>query len=299
MELNGLHLLLSYQCTYECDHCFVWSSPWQRGTMTLADVDHILREAQTVDTVRSIYFEGGEPFLFFTTLVYGVRSAAAMGFEVGIVSNAYWATSERDAREWLRPLAGLVDDLSLSEDAYHGTEEDLARVANARAAAEAWGIPVGAIAVAQPEQEAGGEATTGQLPQGTSAVMYRGRAAEKLAARAPQVAREQLTCCPYEDLREPGRVHVDPLGYVHVCQGITIGNMLQRPLREIVAAYDADAHPITGPLLEGGPLALAQRYGVAQRTAYADACHMCYETRQALRTRFAQVLGPEQMYGVG
>lgn len=69
----------------------------------------------------------GEPFLFYATLMYGVRSAAAMGFQVGIVSNAYGATSKRDARELLRPLAGLEDDLSLSEDAYHRTEENLAR----------------------------------------------------------------------------------------------------------------------------------------------------------------------------
>lgn len=296
MELTGLHLLLSYQCNYECDHCFVWGSPWQRGTMTLADVDHVLHQAQTVPTVTSIYFEGGEPFLYYAALVHGVRSAAAMGFKVGIVSNAYWATGERDARECLRPLAGLVADLSLSEDAYHGSEEDLARVARARAAAEAWNIPVGAIAVAQPEDSA--NPATGQLPQGESAVMYRGRAAQKLAPRAPQQAWEQFTTCPYEDLREPGRVHVDPLGYLHICQGITIGNLFHTPLRDIVDAYDPDAHPISGPLLEGGPLALAQRYDAPHKATYADACHLCYETRQALRGRFGELLGPDQMYGI-
>ena len=36
LKLNGLHLLLTYQCTFECDHCFVWGSPWQTGTMTIA-----------------------------------------------------------------------------------------------------------------------------------------------------------------------------------------------------------------------------------------------------------------------
>ena len=38
MELTGLHLLLTYQCNLECDHCFVWGSPWQSGTMTLQNV---------------------------------------------------------------------------------------------------------------------------------------------------------------------------------------------------------------------------------------------------------------------
>ena len=38
MKLSGIHFLLSYCCTYECDHCFVWSSPKASGTMTLAQI---------------------------------------------------------------------------------------------------------------------------------------------------------------------------------------------------------------------------------------------------------------------
>ena len=111
MKLSGLHLLLTFQCTFECDHCFVWGSPWQTGTMMLEDIRHIVREAQDLGTVMSMYFEGGEPFLYYATLLAGVRLAKDAGFEVGIVSNSYWATSVDDALEWLRPFAGLIDDL--------------------------------------------------------------------------------------------------------------------------------------------------------------------------------------------
>ena len=93
MKLSGLHLLLTYQCTFECDHCFVWGSPWQTGTMTLENVRRIVREAQDAGTIKSIYFEGGEPFMYYATLLAGVRLAKDAGFEVGIVSNSYWATS--------------------------------------------------------------------------------------------------------------------------------------------------------------------------------------------------------------
>ena len=51
MRLTGLHLLLTYQCTFECDHCFVWGSPWQPGTMTVDAIDEILRQAQDLGTV--------------------------------------------------------------------------------------------------------------------------------------------------------------------------------------------------------------------------------------------------------
>jgi len=297
VKLSGLHLLLTYQCTYECDHCFVWGSPWQSGAMTLRDVRRILDEAEQLGTIESIYLEGGEPFLYYPVLVRGVRDAAARGFAVGVVSNAYWATSVDDAHEWLRPFAGLLADLSISCDTYHGGEEDERRARDARIAAERLGIPLGVIRIAPPE-EADAPAAVGQLPVAESAVRFRGRAAEKLSARAPQGPWDALDGCPYEDLREPSRVHVDPLGNVHVCQGISLGNLFRTPLREICATYDPDAHPITGPLLAGGPAELARCYAVEHGERYADACHLCVEVRGALRARFPETLGPDQMYGV-
>jgi hypothetical protein len=296
MRITGLHLLLTYTCNYQCDHCFVWGSPWQEGTMTLANVETILAEGEALGTVKSIYFEGGEPYLYYPTLLHGVRLAKAMGFSVGIVSNAYWATSVRDATNWLEPFAGLIDDLAMSADAYHGNLTAAAHVAHAEEAAAALDIPTGVIRIAQ---VAAGDvpAPVGQLPHAESSVMFRGRAAVALAPQAPHYHWEQFTTCPYEDLRDPGRVHVDPLGNLHLCQGIVLGNLFAEPLATIVARYEPDDHPITGPLLHGGPVALVQQYDVAHADVYADACHLCYETRLALRPHFPALLGPDQMYG--
>ena len=46
MKLEGLHILLTYQCTSECDHCFVWGSPRQTGTLTFAQIEQILGQAK-------------------------------------------------------------------------------------------------------------------------------------------------------------------------------------------------------------------------------------------------------------
>jgi MoaA/NifB/PqqE/SkfB family radical SAM enzyme len=297
MKLKGLHLLLTYACTLECDHCFVWGSPWQSGTMTLRTVREILDQARDLGTVNRIYFEGGEPFLYYAILVKGVQEAAQMGFEAGIVSNGYWATDEQDAAEWLRPFAGLIQDLSVSSDLYHWSEKISQQARNASAAAKKLGIPLGYLSIAQPET-ADAAAAVGQLPEGESAVMYRGRAVETLVPRAAKQPWERFTACPYEDLREPGRVHVDPLGNVHICQGISLGNLFQTPLREICETYDPDEHPITGPLLAGGPVELVRRYDMPHEGAYADACHLCYETCRSLRGQFPGILVPDQMYGI-
>ncbi len=286
--LSGLHLLLTYQCTYECDHCFAWGSPSQSGTMTLDTIEHILDQAEQLGTIEWIYFEGGEAFLYYAILKSGVDRAKERGFKVGIVTNAYWANTERDAVEWLQPLAGLLDDLAISSDAYHGSEDGNSNPGTAREAARQLDIPVDFICVAQPGTE----------PEGESPVLYRGRAADLLASWVPTAPWQGFNECPWEELRHPDRVHVDPFGHLHICQGISIGNLLERPLSEIMADFRPDEHPIVGPLLEGGPAELVRRYDLAPEDGYADHCHLCYESRRALRSKFPQELAPDQMYGV-
>ena len=295
MTLTGLHLLLTYKCLFECDHCFAWGSPRQRGTMSLRQIEDILEQAVDLGTVEWIYFEGGEPFLYHAILQRGLQTAAAMGFKVGIVSNGYWATTEDDAAEWLRPMAGLLQDLSISTDRYHGDRDISEEAKNARAAAEALGIPVFFMRVAQPE-ESDAARVSGQLPHGTSGVMYRGRAASALIDRTGRWPWDELTECPHEDFHDPGRVHVDPHGNMHICQGLSIGNLFERSLAEICAAYEPDAHPIIGPLLQGGPAELIRRYDLAHEDGYADACHLCDAARRLLRARFPATLAPDQLY---
>jgi hypothetical protein len=244
--LSGLHLLLTYECNYECDHCFVWGGPSQSGTMTVETIGHILDEAE--------------------------------------------------AMKWLQPIAALLDDFSISSDAYHGSDEGVNYPEIARRAAQQLGIPTDFISVAAPEA-IDVEGAAGQLPAGESAVLYRGRAAQLLASRVDAKPWEQFTECPWEDLRTPERVHVDPFGHLHICQGISIGNLLERPLTDIMADYDPDKHPIVGPLLAGGPAEIVRRYGLPHEDGYADHCHLCYTARCALRERFPDVLTPDQMYG--
>jgi hypothetical protein len=229
-------------------------------------------------------------------MLRGVIEAREMGFSVGIVSNAYWAEDVESAQEWLRPLAGLLDDLTVSSDLFHYSEKMSRQAHNASAAAAELGIPVGTICIAQPEE--GAQAGQGQIPEGESGVLFRGRAAEKLADKVPHQPWATFTRCPHEDLREPGRVHVDAYGNLHICQGIVIGNLFREPLKDIAARYNPDGHYITGPLLVGGPAQLVRTYGLEYEPAYADACHLCYRMRQALRSRFPHILTPDAIYGV-
>ncbi len=294
MKLSGLHILLTYQCTFECDHCFVWGSPRQRGVLSIEQIENVLEQAREAD-VETIYFEGGEPFLYYPILVRGVHQASDMGFKVGIVSNAYWATSMRDAIEWLQPFAGRLSDLTVSSDLFHCEQPLGEGPQNAVAAAKWMGIPTGMISIAQPAEIA--KETHGQI-EDEGAVMFRGRASAALAPRVEHHPWQGFDACRHEDLREPGRVHLDPLGNLHICQGLIIGNLFRQRLKDICESYQPEQHPICGPLLEGGPAALIEEYHLPHEAAYADACHLCYDARMRMRPLFAEVLGPDQMYGV-
>ncbi len=296
--LRELHLLLTYRCTMECEHCFVWGSPQQSGVMTLDQMRRIFDQGEDLGSVESICFEGGEPFLYYGLLLEGVRQAQARGWKTSIVSNAYWATSPDDARLWLQPLAEAgLNDLLVSEDDHHGRSED-PHAASAAAAAGHLGIDTSAIAIRDAASSVDAPSPVkGEVIKGGT-VRFRGRASIRLTPGLRKRPSGELVTCPHEELANPVRVHIDPLGYVHLCQGLAIGNLFQTPLREMLSSYVPERHPICGPLISGGPAALASAHTVPHADAYVDECHMCYEMRNRLLTRFPEYLTPAQMYGV-
>ncbi len=298
MNLRGIHFLLSYTCNGECDHCFLWSSPWASGTMTLDQIRRVLHQAADLGTVDMVYFEGGEPFLYYPIMLQGLREARALGFRTGVVTNNYWATSVEDAVAWLEPIADIgLDDLSLSSDLYHGEAMLTQTARHARQAAAHLGLPADLLTVEPPGGCAPTDAGARGEPIEGGPVRYRGRAAVKLTEGVPRRPWHEFTTCPDEDFLNPSRVHVDTFGHVHLCQGLLMGNLWQKTLSELVADYDPIQHPILGPLIEGGPAALVERYDLPFRETYADACHLCYLARDALRARFPQMLAPPVVYG--
>jgi hypothetical protein len=299
--LTHIHILLTYQCTFECDHCFLYSGPFAEGTMTLPQIRCVLDESRKIGSVKWIYFEGGEPFLYYPLLLEGVKLARNMGFQVGIVTNAYWAISEEDAELWLRPLHELgLDYLSISDDLFHYKEKDDNSAKRALTAAHKLGMQTSPICIQKPFVEAlPGQGQDKGTPVIGGGAMFKGRAVEKLTIGLPRRPWHTLIQCPHEELQSPSRVHVDPHGHIHACQGISIGNMWQSPLSEIIHGYKVDSHPICAPITKGGPAALAKQYDVDHEEEYIDECHFCYLVRRALIDRFPTYLAPRQVYGLG
>jgi MoaA/NifB/PqqE/SkfB family radical SAM enzyme len=298
MVLKGVHFLLTYRCDLECDHCFVWSSSDAKGTFTFRQVSEILNEARKLESINYVSIEGGEPFLYYPIMVKTVGESVKHGFNVEVLSNCYWATCKEDAIDWLFPLAEAGNvELTLSSDLYHGDEWITDNVRNAVEAAKALNLKTGIIAVAYPHAKTPCPKEIEGIKVDLWELMYRGRACAKLADKASKKSWREFTKCPYEDFTNQERVHIDPFGYVHVCQGITIGNAWQKPFSKIVEEYNPYANPIIEPLIRGGPVALVEKYNLPHKDTYADACHLCYEARQTLRNKYPNILAPKQMYG--
>lgn len=296
--LTGIHILLTLKCTNECEHCFLHCGPRLEASFTIEQLCALMTQIKDLGTVTVVYFEGGEPFLFYPLLLEGLRMAHAAGFDSGIVTNAYWATSVEDALHWLRPIRDLdIVDLSISDDEFHRFDKNDRRAEFARQAAQQLGIPTGIICIEPPCVSTKAEGRRGKPVVG-GGVLFKGRAAEKLTAGLPVRPCEEFTTCPHEDLLSPERVHVDAYGNVHLCQGLSMGNIWETPLRDLVRGYDAQRHPIAEPLLRGGPARLATEHGLAMNDGYVDECHLCYTARKLLLPRLPQYLAPKEAYGL-
>jgi len=278
----------------------LYCSPRSSGTFTIKQVTRVLEEARKIGTVEWVFYEGGEPFLFFPLMIEGIKRARKMNFKVGVVTNAYGAISEEDAELWLRPLAEAgVSFLNISNDTFHYDDERDNPATIANSVAERLGIETSPICIEKPKVEI--QRTDGEdkgSPVIGGGAKFRGRAVEKLSEDLPLRDWNELCECPYEDLVSPSRVHIDPYGNVQLCQGLSMGNMWKTPLSVLVANYDAEAHPICASLIRGGPAALAGEIGVTPEKGYLDECHFCYLLRRSVVDDYPEYLAPRQVYGL-
>ncbi|MCK5254236.1 MAG: radical SAM protein [Thermoplasmata archaeon] len=300
MPLESVHIVLTYRCTYECSHCFLHCGPGQPGAMTLAELKGLLEQAAAIDGVDRVYFEGGEPMLYYPLVQLGVERASELGLDSGMVTCGYYATTVPDGEMWLRPLkAAGLSSMEVSIDRLHGEGEANANARNLADAGSILGLDVSVISVCDPREEECSQEPTQRTGEEATPAMLRGRAAHEMVDGLEVRHVSTFTECPFEELEAPTRLHVDPYGNIHICQGILAGNVWDSSLAQIVQGYDPHEHPVLGPLIEGGPLALANHTGIGEGSHFASECHACYEIRRVLREdpEYSRVLGPNQVYG--
>ncbi len=89
--------------------------------------------------------------MFYPIMLEGIKLARDRGFQVGVVTNAYFATDDKDIEIWLKPLCELgIANLSISNDPYHYEGETENPAIHARKVALKLNMPAKEISIEKP-----------------------------------------------------------------------------------------------------------------------------------------------------
>ena len=139
--LSNIGFMLTYKCTIACPHCIVEAGPHRTEEMLLEDCLDWIEQARSYRAghIQGLALTGGEPFYSLDRLERISAHAAALGFTISVVSNAFWATSRDAALEALAQLPA-ISMISLSTDVYHQVSIPFECIKHATAAARELGM---------------------------------------------------------------------------------------------------------------------------------------------------------------
>lgn len=317
--MSVLKIHLTYACTASCDHCRFNCTCNDGATIAPDLVIDCVNTLKKRNGLQLVILMGGEPGMFPKLTESLTVEISKIGVDVRIETNASWATDDESAMRFLEPIYRCNASLMLSLDAWHEPYIPFDRVMRAINISEKFGgrYCLEAAYLEYPAcwhekdkrtmamlKEA--MAQVGKVPevyQGT--MLFNGRAARKLAhlvSAGRGIPNETCTKVPWwfnGELDTIELLELDPYGNLSKGCGISIGNIKKKSLVSIIEDYDARKNPVFAALMTGGPLALAieaQKYGYCLKKNYADKCHLCQESREALLTRYPEILMPMQHY---
>ncbi|TJX12833.1 radical SAM protein [Tissierella creatinini] len=121
MDGISLNLILTYKCNYECDHCISNCSPSREETMKIYQAKEYIDKVVSTTNVNQIGYTGGEPFLYYEMLKELIGySYNEYGIAGGVVTNCFWAKSEKEADHKLEELYNNgLRSIVVSCDSYH------------------------------------------------------------------------------------------------------------------------------------------------------------------------------------
>jgi organic radical activating enzyme len=137
-----LSVMPTYRCTAACTHCGTESSPDERTSLHLEDILTAIDQAADLG-YDMVVFTGGEATLARRNLIVGIERASAHGLPVRLVTNAYWAITDKAARRFIGQLidAGL-GEINFSTGDQHIRFVPVERVIRATEAAAERGLKV-------------------------------------------------------------------------------------------------------------------------------------------------------------
>ena len=118
--IGKLAIAMTDKCSAACDMCCFGCSPQGKHTLSNELMKDVIRQASEIESVQSVGFTGGDPFMVFDQLLECSQYAKSVGLRVTVNTNGFWGRNEKRAYELLQQLkeAG-VEAISFSADRYH------------------------------------------------------------------------------------------------------------------------------------------------------------------------------------
>ncbi len=120
MKFRTLTLLMTYKCNAQCDICLFNCDKYKDDIMNLNDAYRYIDEAFEIESFENLAISGGEPFLFYDSLIKICKKANQKGIPITISTNGFWAVNVEKARDVILELRSLgVTSLYISVDQFH------------------------------------------------------------------------------------------------------------------------------------------------------------------------------------
>jgi organic radical activating enzyme len=96
------------------------SSPTRRGKLTADEICDYVDQAAVSPGIQMVIFAGGEPLLLGRDLYRALRHVHESGMRSRLITNAYWANTEKTAESVVSKLRdAALDELNISIDDFH------------------------------------------------------------------------------------------------------------------------------------------------------------------------------------
>ena len=323
--LSSGGIILSYQCTNQCQHCLYASSPVWKEWISTKDIDAILKGLRRHSQfLTGIHLAGGEPFIRPDLLAYTVKKAVDLNVPVDYVeTNGFWAWSDEKAETILMNLkeAGLKRIL-VSCSPFHLEFIPMERVKRAvqigRKIFGSHGVCIYTdyfynqlqsieekkTYVLEEYLDAVGRERASLEFSSDYSLIPNGRAAVQLAhlyEHHPASDFFKENC--QKELSSPHHIHIDLYGHYipGLCAGISLGD--GRDLDSLYEGIELQDKPVIQKLIQGGVEALfhwaQDEFNYSESLdGYIAKCHLCLDIRRHLvhSDQDFSELAPRQFY---
>jgi len=140
--LEYVGLITTLNCPIECAHCILEAGPHRSEVISQENAFSWISQIAEYHNgaVKGIILTGGEPFWDLVHLHNIIKFSNEKGLNCSVVTNAFWAKTDVDAKKILLSLLPL-DFIGISTDIYHQESIPVLNIKNAIIAAKAYDIP--------------------------------------------------------------------------------------------------------------------------------------------------------------